>query len=440
MMKPLHLFALPLTLLLAITTGCFNDGSWAPPMPGTLDLTIVDGSSTPVSGIGQANVLVFDATSGDPVGNLTSDNNGRINEKADAGSYQLRISANGFSSSPPPGIPPIPLQIVSNQTTSVTITLYPLDNADSLGTISGTVSDTSGNGIAGALVVAEIGATSIATTSAGDGSYLLHNVPAGDASLTAFIGGFNFAVIDPVTVTAGATSTDQNIAAESLATGIINGSISFTATTAAVVDVTLLHPGSREVIPGMRTFIDVNAGNSYEMTDIPNGHFEIIASLENDGYVLDPDTAVTQGIPTVDINADTVTKSFKVTGAIELDTPATPVGNIIPELSSIPSFEWHQASSYSNVSEYVVEVVDESGSTIWGGFDSVTGLPNLTVAKSDPVSIGYNSDGTATLATLEEGRYYQLRIYASKDDNTAPLGFKLISATETLDGIFKVEL
>lgn len=441
MKAPLRFLVLPLlTLLIALSVGCSSDSGGSGQKRGTLKLSIVDGSNY-LNGIANANVLIFDATNGEPVGNVTSDINGLVNEKLNIGNYQLKISANGFSSSPAAGVPPIPLQISNNQITDVTINLYPLANAATLGTISGTIKDTTGKNVAGALVVAEIGTTSVATTSAEDGSYVLHNVPAGDARLTTFIGGLNFPTVDPIAVTAGTTSSNQNNTAGSLATGTVNGSIVFTSTTAAVVDVTLLHPGTREVLPGgMRSYIDINNGNSYEITDIPNGLFEIIASLENDGYVIDPDTAVTQGTPTVVINSDTVTKNFKVTGAIVLNTPTTPVDDIIPELYSLPLFEWSQASSYSNASEYAVEVVDESGNTVWGGFDSITGMPNVTVPKSDPISISYNSDGTATPSSLEEGRYYQLRVYASKNDVTSPLGFKLISATETLDGIFKVEI
>ena len=85
------------------------------------------------------------------------------------------------------------------------------------------------------------------------------------------------------------------------------------------------------------------------------------------------------------------------------------------------------------------EVVNESGDTIWGGFNTDTGLPNTTpIPKADPITIDYDFDATAS-DVLEVGHYYQLRIYASKSDNTAPLGFKLVSSTETLDGVFKVE-
>ncbi|MEN8131584.1 MAG: carboxypeptidase-like regulatory domain-containing protein [Pseudomonadota bacterium] len=404
---------------------------------GDLDITIIDGNSDTEAPIPDANILVFDAASGDPVNNLTSGADGSVTQTLEVGDYQLKVSANGFSPSPPTGVPPLPVQISDSLTSDITITLYPLADAETLGTITGQVSNTTEAGLAGVLVVAEIGDSSVATISAEDGSYILHNVPAGDASLTAYLGGFNFPAISPVAVTAGAVSADQNIVAVSEATGVINGHISFTSIEGLIVDITLLHPGTREVIPGLSVYTDASA--NYSMTGIPDGHFEIIASLENDGYVIDPDIAVTQGIPTADVvDGNIQTKDFKVTGAIELDMPAQPIGGIIPKLSTTPSFTWHQASSYSNADYYVLEVVDESGSTIWGGFD-LAGDPKVTWPKEDPITIDYNFDFTATLPTLEAGRYYQLRIYASKEDTTSPLGFKLISSTETLDGVFKVE-
>jgi hypothetical protein len=89
----------------------------------------------------------------------------------------------------------------------------------------------------------------------------------------------------------------------------------------------------------------------------------------------------------------------------------------------------------------VVEVVDESGDTVWGGFDSAMNfMPLVTVPQGNEPSIGYNSDGTATLALLEPGRHYQLRVYAAVTDLTDPRGYRLLSASETLAGIFKVTL
>ena len=442
---------LPLTLLLTLTvSGCGggggDSGSDLPPQLGTLKLTIVDASSDPLTGIADANILLLDGT-GDPVKNYTSGTDGIvIQENLATGSYQLKVSAQGFSPSPAPRVPPLPVKILDNyQTTSITIMLNPLDSILSLGAITGTVSDNTASGVAGALIVADTLTESYTTISAADGSYILHNVPAGTVSLTAFTGGFNFPTLPGVTVVTDETTIDQNIEAISIAGGSVTGNVNFVAGGgAAQVDVSLLHPETREVIPGVRVYTNTADSHSYAMTGIPDGHFEIIASLENDGIVIDPDESVTQGVPTVDVNAGVATPlviDFKATGAVELDTPATPTNNIVPVLSTTPSFTWHQASSYSNVDEYVFEVVNESGDTIWGGFDTGTGLPNTTpIAKADPITIDYDFDGTAS-TPLEVGHYYQLRIYASKNDVNAPngLGFKLVSSTETLDGVFKVE-
>ena len=443
-----RLLALPLTLLLTLTvSGCEGGGGGndLPPQLGILKLTIVDASSDPLTGITEANILLLDGA-GDPVKNYTSGPDGivEIPEELATGSYQLKISAQGFSPSPAPRVPPLPVKILDNhQTTSITIMLNPLDSILSLGAITGTVSDNTANGMAGALIIAETLTESYTTISAADGSYILHNVPAGTVDLTAFTGGFNFPTLPGVTVNTDETTTDQNIEAISIAGGSVTGNVNFVAGGGAIqVDVSLLHPETREVVPGVRVFTNTADSHSYKMTGIPDGHFEIIASLENDGIVIDPDESVTQGVPTVDVNAGVATPlviDFKATGAVELDTPATPTNNIVPVLSTTPSFTWHQASSYSNVDEYVFEVVNESGDTIWGGFDTGTGLPNTTtIPKADPITIDYDFDGTAS-APLEAGHYYQLRIYASKDDNTALLGFKLVSSTETLDGVFRVE-
>ncbi len=438
-----RLLVLPLTLLLTLTaSGCGSSGgSSAPPPPvGTLNLTIVDGSSDPLTGIAEANILLLDGA-GDPVKNFTSIIDGTVaSQSLLTGSYQLKVSANDFNPSPAPKVPPLPVQITANQTTDITIKLYPHADAGTLGTITGSVTDGSGNGITGALVIAKTGGISVATTiSAADGSYILHNVPANSTpELTAFIKDFNFIPVPSEAVTADGTTADQNIVADSDATGVISGNLSFVAGASVVLaDVTLLDPETREVIPGLR--VNINDANSYTMSGIPDGDFEIIASLLNDGIVLDPDLSSTQGVPLVTINADTHTRDFKVTGAVELDTPQTPTNNNVPELSNIPTFEWHRTSSYSSTEVYAIELVDESGVTIWGGFD-LTGQPIVTVPNNGTnSSILYNN---VSLPALEASRYYQLRIFAIKYvtvSDTYPDGIQTLSSTENLDGVFKVK-
>jgi hypothetical protein len=173
---------------------------------------------------------------------------------------------------------------------------------------------------------------------------------------------------------------------------------------------------------------------------VPYGDFEIIASLENDGYVLDPDESVTQGIPIVQISEaiPVITKGFKVTGSVQLTNPASTIDSVIPELGNIPTFTWAKASSYASADYFVVEVVDESGETVWGGFDSANNfMPLVTVSQGNEPSVVYNSDGTASLAVLEDGRHYQFRVYAAVSDINEARGYRLLSSGETLDGIFR---
>jgi hypothetical protein len=424
---------------LAGLVGCSGGGGGgsAPPPPpptGTLNLTVVDGDTD--LGIVGARVIVIDGDTGNPVDILTTDVSGKAGKVYNTGSLQLKISADGYGASPAPGIPPLPVNIVKDQVTAITVNLFALPVADR-GSISGQVTNALGQPVIGALVVATAGDGSQVSTIAGsNGSYVLYNVPVGDVTLGAFLGGLNFPQITPVSVSLDA-NTVQAISATSLATGQISGHVSFTSISGDIIDITLLHPGTREVLPGLRTFTD--SGGSYVMYGVPNGTFEIIASLDNDGYVLDPDVSVTQGIPQVTINNNVVTEDFKVTGSIALTNPATSFDGSVPVLSDLPTFTWLKDSSYSSAEDYVVEVVDESGVTVWGGFDELNNFtPYVTVAQGNTPSVAYNMDGTATVSPLEAGRYYQLRVYARKSDVSSPTGYVLLSASETLDGIFKV--
>ncbi|MEN8108581.1 MAG: carboxypeptidase-like regulatory domain-containing protein [Pseudomonadota bacterium] len=428
---------------LAVLTACGGGGGGSNsndvPPTGTLELTVVDGDST--AGLSNARVTVIDGATGESIDLLTTDETGRMSKIYNTGALQLRVSKQNYAPSPLPSIPPLPVQILADQTTSITVSIDALPAAER-GMISGHVTNSQGQPADSALIVATASEGTLLSTIAGpDGGYVLHNVPTGSAMLNAFLGGYNFDPTGPVTVTADA-NTDQDIVAVGTASGEISGHVSFTAVSGDIIDVTLLHPGTRDALPKLRTF--TNDGGDYLMSGVPNGEFEIIASLENDGYVLDPDESVTQGIPMVVISevAPIITgKNFKVTGSIQLTNPASNTDGIIPELGDIPVFAWTKASSYASADYYVVDVVDESGDTIWGGFDSAMNfMPLVTVPQGNEPSIGYNSDGTATLAVLEPGRLYQLRVYAAVIDTAELKGYRLLSSSETLDGIFKVTL
>lgn len=422
-------------LLTLLVTACSsgNGSSYTPRVPGAVTVTVVDGSNNPATPIAAAHILVFDTSTGNPVDTLTSNSSGTAGGAYFLDSVQLKVSAQGYTSSPVSGVQPLPVVLTPGQISNVTITLYPLDPALALGAVTGTVFNQTNTPVAGALVVADNGTDSITTTSDSNGNYILYNVPAGQVDITAWHSGYNFPTLSAITVADGQTVSNQDIVATGNATGSVSGHVSFTSISGSTIDITMLDPNTREIVPGLRAYTD--GGGNYTINNVPNGTFEMIASLQNDGYVLDPDTSVTQGVPVVTVNNNAITKDFKVTGAIEVDTPAPILNYVVPVLSANPTFAWHQASSYSNLDYYIVEVVDESGSTICGGIDPTTLTGPVMIAKQDPISIIYSDYCSAT---LEPGRFYQLRIYARKPDSTTPSGYKLISATETLDGIFKV--
>src|SRR5262249_17035797 len=113
--------------------------------------------------------------------------------------------------------------IAANQTITQNFALAP-DTAATTGTITGVVRSTaSGNPpVAGATI--SVAGTSLSTTSGGDGSYTLANVPAGAQRLNASKTGFRTATVS-VTVTAGQTVTQDISLAPNAGAGTITGTV-----------------------------------------------------------------------------------------------------------------------------------------------------------------------------------------------------------------------
>jgi hypothetical protein len=121
-----------------------------------------------------------------------------------------------------------------------------------------------------------------------------------------------------------------------------------------------------------------------------------------------------------------------VTGAVALNSPKTETAGLTAEVATAtPTFSW---TDYSSTSDYVIEVVDVDGNTIWGGFDE--NLTKLVYVDAPGTSIVYSGPA------LEDGAIYRWKVYASKDVSVQqdPLGWKLISASEEAQGVFKVIL
>ena len=439
----MQLALLAIGTLLAACGGGDNNNDSSPPPKATLEVQVVDATST--DPVADARVVVQNGDTGAPVDVLTTGADGVASLELYASAVPqalLRVSAQGYISSPPdPDAAPVPHALSAGKTTTVTIELDALADAANLGAISGTVFEDDGTSVMAGVLVVALGATaSHSVATAGDGTYVLFNVPAETVAVTAWKAGYNFPEVAGVVVTASQSQPGVDVVATSTAAGSIAGHISFLASPNATVDITLLHPETGDVIPGLRTYNDGN--NAFSLTGVPDGTFHAMASFETDGYVLDPDSVVKHGVPEVTVTAgSSETLDFDVTGAVVMRVPTD--GDVIP--INNPTFEWEP---YSSASDYVVEVSDTSGNVIWGGFNPDKTKRFTVMAgdtQTDPVTsetyyaATYDSDGNATEALLE-GKMYRVRVYASKDVNVTqdPLEYKLISASEGLVGVFTV--
>lgn len=421
-----------LSIVLAAFSACSSSsGGGSGKKTGDILLTVVDGTDDTVL-VADARVLVIDALTSEPVGVVNTDNNGEETITLDPGQYQFKISAQGYQSSPPANISPVPVDLAVKDELELTIRLYPLADSSNTGGISGVVSEGNSD-LEGALVVAKVGTEYVSVITSDDGSFELFNVPAGTAEVSVYKAGVNVEPLN-VAVTAGEVTIDQELTVSADATGNISGSVNPVACNSCdnAIDITLLHPGTRDVIPGMRVYTD--AGNDYDMPNVPDGTYDVIASLENDSVVLDPNESVQQGLPAVTINADSHTVDFKVTEAIPLISPArdSETGEIAV-VSTTPTFSIEKIQSFASADDYVVVVYDESGTAVWGNVDIDN--PLVTVENSAPINIPYNFDGSAE--ALEPGRYYQLRVYARSTYQNQPNIWE--STSEDLEGLFQIE-
>jgi hypothetical protein len=230
-------------------------------------------------------------------------------------------------------------------------------------------------------------------------------------------------------------TSSTNLQLSSNASGIVSGQISFLATQNLEVDVALTHPGTGETIPGLST---QTSNYNYTISGVPDGEYIGRATYENDTKVVDPDRIIKFGEPLVVVSGSSLELDFDVTGAVKLIGPSNGMSDLQPiEVNSAaPMFEW---TPYPSASDYVIEVSNSDGEIIWGGFNTDNDQPAKRITiSSDQTSIVYNSDNSA-LESLEAGKIYRWRVYASKDDVQETSGWKLISVSEDQQGLILVQ-
>lgn len=388
------------------------------------------------SALADVSVIVFNADDNSPAGNtLTTDMNGDFNTDLVPGNYFVKLYRQGYEAVPPIGMEAIPFEVIAGTSSDQSAQMIAATITNT-GFITGKISTTAGLG--GALVVAEddVNKRAFSTVSGADGTYRIFNVPAGSYSVRGYLASYSSSSV-VTSVTAGTESANVNISMTAGASGKLSGSVRNIAAGNKDVDVSLVHPITKETIPGLTT---LSTNLLYNISSIPDGTYIARATFKNDERVMDPDRIAKFGEPVVTFTSgNSLELTFDITGSVSLMTPSNAATTTKPVdvTSAKPTFSW---TTYSSTSDYVIEVTDAStGTVVWGGFDKTGELPvKKIVIPSSQRSIEFNSDGKASITELVPGKIYRWRIFASKDDQNSSTGWTLISVSEDQMGLIKI--
>ena len=398
------------------------------PAPTGVNGIVTDGSSLEVlSGV---RVILFDANTNQATDNIaTTDVDGVYSFTVPAGNYYITLTKQGYNDIPTRGVSALPFTITSESILDNPVEMFS-NGLSNIGWISGKLTSSDAS-IAGSLVVATNGSNGYSTISDNEGNYVIYNVPAATYAVKAWKKEVNSPEVSAV-VTIDTETTDVNLAVTLTTGATVTGAVTFLATANIEVDVALTHPVTQEAIPGLST---ITTNGSYSLPSAPDGEFLARASYANDGVVMDPDWIVKNGEPYVTVNGGDATRDFSVTNAVTLTSPTNEAASSNPvTTSSTPTFTW---VGYSSTTDYVIEVSDENGNVIWGGFNVDWTVKNITIPSAE-TSIMFNSDSNATEA-LMSGKVYRWRVYASKDNQQSLTGWELISVSEDQQGLIIIE-
>ena len=116
-----------LLLLLILAFGCSEDTAPVEPEKTTGTLKTVILSATNSSAISNANVVLYNADNNEAVLRKSTDTNGECSFECDPGNYFIRVSAQGYQSSPPENNTPIPFAIDKGESLNREYHLNPMD-------------------------------------------------------------------------------------------------------------------------------------------------------------------------------------------------------------------------------------------------------------------------------------------------------------------------
>lgn len=438
------IYVLIIGMISGVYFGCSDDDSPTKPKPDTiLKVSVMD--RTDSAAVENSNVVVYEAETSQAVMRDLTNDDGVCYFKLDPGNYYLNVTAQRYYSSPALNVTAVPF-FVTEQDTSVQTRFLSVNESADPGTITGSIDPAAAN----FLVVADNGTEAFSTVSGPDGFFVLYNLPVNlTYSFNGYKSGYKVTSYSPETVALSGTDSTGNVTimVDYFEGYTLTGKMDMRATEdSSGVDVVLRDPRTKSVIPGLktRTYINPDAKaelGDYTLTGIPEGNFIAWASLENDGYVLDPDWLF-QNPDGLNLSypADSAkVLNFPCTGSIQIISPTNRRDSIYAfEADSIvPTFVWQVTSSCSSNKEWFIEVVDINGERVWGGFNADGSVNHDFIGPgADIMSIEYNFDGKGQ--DLKPGEIYQWRLWADGGTNQNSFVQNLISASEDLMGIFKI--
>ncbi len=422
-MQKLNLVVLAIIILMA--WGCKEDE----PVVATGFVKGVISNASTGAALGEVRIIVFESDSNNPVQSLSSGPDGTYSAELFPGNYYLKLYRSGFDQVPPKGMSPLPFTVLVGQELQKPFEMNPAAVQDG-GIIKGKVSD-GAKGVPGVLVVAEKEGKAYSAITDAAGDFYIYNLTAGSYQLKGFVAGYTSE--ESAVAVESSAETVKNVMLTAGAAGTVSGTISFLASNAREVDVTLVHPLTGEPVPGLLA----KTAQNYTITNVPAGTYIARATFRNDERVMDPDWIIKNGEPVVTVGSGSVSRDFSLTGSVKVLAPTNGAETTEPVLITglTPEFAW---SPYSSASDYVVEVSDANGNIIWGGFSKgAAGLEKKVTVPSGQTKVVYNYDQSAT-GPLVPGKVYRWRVYASKDDNKEATGWKLISVSEDQMGLFRI--
>ncbi|MEO5600324.1 MAG: carboxypeptidase regulatory-like domain-containing protein [Cyclobacteriaceae bacterium] len=442
-MKRMRLFSIPVSLCAILIAFTLSNCSKDDPQPATTGK--IGGKVTALAtgaALLEATVIAFDAGNNAPVGITKTNNSGDYSMDVPEGNYFLKFYKQGYESVPPAGIQPVPFSVTIGQTASQSAEMSPslLANA---GSISGKVS-VGTTAQSGVLVIAEGNGSAYSAVSDKDGNFNIFNVPAATYEVKGYAADLSSSIAS-ATVTGNTATNNVSVTLSQGASGSVSGTfkvISQTtiATPPVNMDISLVHPVTKETVPGLSQSLPYSSSLTYSFSNVPDGTYVVRATYANDYIVIDPDYITKFGDYKVTITGGTPDLSsvdIVATSAVLLSTPTNEMSTTVPmETSATPTFQW---TAYASTSDYVIEVTDAStGNVVWGGFTNSGGTltKNITI-PSNTTSITFNSDGNAK-SELISGKVYRWRIFASKN-NVQSGSWNLIAASEDQEGLIKVK-